>query len=78
MSVRSNLRRESYPHSLQRGVEMTEPKFKMPDFDDKDLVILAVTVLTILAMVIMKVEAKDIVMSSLTGLFGIAVGKTIK
>jgi hypothetical protein len=45
--------------------------------NDKNLVILSVLVIACLAMVQMGVEAKDITINALTGLFGIAVGKSL-
>ena len=50
----------------------------MKSFDDKMAVILAVVVITCWSMQIMGVDSKDIVMSALTGLMGIAVGKGLK
>ena len=50
----------------------------MKNFDDKMAVILAVVVITCWSMQIMGVDSKDIVMSALTGLMGIAVGKGLK
>jgi len=45
--------------------------------DDKNLVIMAVVIITCLAMVQFGVDAKDVTVNALTGLFGIAVGKSI-
>jgi len=50
----------------------------MIDIDDKIAVIFAVLVITVASMVIMGIDAKEIVMSSLTGLYGIAVGKSLQ
>ena len=42
------------------------------------LVIMAVLVIVVMAMIIMGLDAKEIVTNSLSGLFGIAVGKATK
>jgi len=49
----------------------------MKDFDDKDLVIFAVTIIC-LASIFWLPEAKEIVLNIITGLMGIAVGQKIK
>lgn len=49
------------------------------DYDDKDLVILAVLILGIVGMFALpEADAPGIVSSIVTGLFGIAVGKSLK
>jgi len=45
--------------------------------DDKLAVIFAVLVITIIAMLILKIESKEIVMQAITGLMGIAVGRSM-
>jgi len=47
------------------------------NFDDKDLVILATLILGVVAMFALE-DASGTVNSIITGLFGIAVGKSIK
>jgi hypothetical protein len=49
----------------------------MKDFDDKDLVIFAVTIIC-LASIFWLPEAKEIVLNIITGLMGIAVGQATK
>lgn len=49
----------------------------MKDFDDKDLVIFAVTIIC-LASIFWLPEAKEIVLNIITGLMGIAVGQSLK
>ena len=46
------------------------------NIDDKDLVIVAVTIITMMALYI--TQNVDIVTQALTGLFGIAVGRATK
>jgi len=46
--------------------------------DDKNLVIIAVLIITGACIWFMGLEAKEIVINALTGLFGVAVGKSIK
>jgi len=46
--------------------------------DDKNLVIIAVAAITGACIWFMGLEAKEIVINALTGLFGVAVGKSIK
>lgn len=46
----------------------------MKDFDDKDLVIFAATIICVASMFLLT-DAKDVVLSVISGLFGIAVGK---
>jgi len=49
------------------------------DYDDKDLVIVAVLILGIMAMIVLSgTDAAGVVNSIITGLFGVAVGKGIK
>ena len=48
----------------------------MRDFDDKDLVIISATLIAIFSMYLIA-EAKDIVLSVVSGLFGVAVGKSL-
>jgi hypothetical protein len=45
------------------------------DADDKDLVILAVFAMSVIAMLMMGESALSMVDNALTGLFGVAVGK---
>ena len=45
--------------------------------DDKNLVIIAVLIITVTAMLLMGIESKEITVNALTGLFGIAVGKSL-
>ena len=50
----------------------------MKDYDDKDLVIVAVFLLC-LAMIVLKYpEAQGLIGNSISGLFGVAVGKALK
>ena len=49
----------------------------MRDYDDKDLVIFAATIIAIFSMFCIA-EAKDIILSVVSGLFGVAVGKATK
>lgn len=46
--------------------------------DDKDLVIICTTVLAFGAMILMGVDAKEIVSNVITGLMGVAVGKRLQ
>lgn len=46
--------------------------------DDKDLVIICTTILAFTAMILMGVDAKEIVSNVVTGLMGVAVGKALK
>lgn len=46
--------------------------------DDKMAVIIAVLIITITAMLILKIDAKEIAMQAITGLMGIAVGRSLK
>ena len=48
----------------------------MGDFDDKQMVIIAATILAGIAMFVMA-EPAQVVSNVITGLFGIAVGRTI-
>jgi hypothetical protein len=57
---------------------MEVPKFKVPDFDDKDLVILAVWSILLAAIFTLGKEALPILNSGMSGLFGVAVGKNLK
>lgn len=50
----------------------------MPDFDDKDLTIVATLVLGLFAMFCLGEEAGNIVGQIVTGMFGVAVGKNMK
>jgi len=51
----------------------------MPDLDDKDLVIGATVIICLCAIFANpSVEALGLVQSALTGLFGVAVGKSLK
>lgn len=51
----------------------------MTDYDDKELVILAVLILGIIAMFALPdADSPNIISSIVSGLFGIAVGKSIK
>jgi hypothetical protein len=52
-------------------------KIEPTNYDDKDLVIFAVMVLGIISLLILGVEAKEIIIGIVSGLFGIAVGKKI-
>lgn len=45
---------------------------------DKNFVIVAVTIIAVTSLLLLRVNAKDIIMASITGLFGIAVGKNLK
>ena len=47
-------------------------------FDDKMAVILAVVIITCWSMQVLGVDSKEIVMSAMTGLMGIAVGRGLK
>ena len=49
----------------------------MPDFDDKDLVIFAVFLITMTAMFVLGESSKDIVLNAFCGLFGVAIGKNL-
>ena len=49
----------------------------MKDFDDKDLVIAATTIICVVSILCLA-EAKEIVLSIVSGLFGVAVGKASK
>ena len=49
----------------------------MKDFDDKDLVIFAATIICVVSILCLA-EAKVIVLSIVSGLFGVAVGKASK
>jgi hypothetical protein len=57
---------------------MEAPKFKVPDFDDKDLVILAVWSILLAAIFTLGKEALPILNSGMSGLFGVAVGRNSK
>jgi len=46
------------------------------DIDDKDLVIVAVFIIAIVSMIVLK--DGNIILSALTGLFGITTGKALK
>jgi len=48
---------------------------KVPDFDDKDLVIFAVTILACVSMLVLA-DASQVVGNVVAGLFGVAVGKS--
>ena len=48
----------------------------MKDYDDKDLVIVAVMILGIVAMFALP-DAKEVVSSIVAGLFGVAVGRKV-
>ena len=50
-------------------------EYKMPDFDDKDIVIICATLLACVAMFILP-DAGQVVSNVITGLFGVAVGKS--
>jgi len=51
----------------------------MKDYDDKDLVILAVLILGVMAMLALPdANASNIVGNIVSGLFGIAIGKRLK
>lgn len=52
----------------------------MPNYDDKDLVIISVLLIMVAALAIPYVQdpAFDLVEKALYGLFGIAVGKAVK
>jgi len=50
----------------------------MKDFDDKDLVILAVTIIALYAMFCYGMASQNIVTAIVSGLFGVAVGRTTK
>jgi hypothetical protein len=50
----------------------------IPDFDDKDLVIIAVLLITLMSLVILKGDAVTVVTSALSGLCGLAVGKKLE
>jgi len=50
--------------------------FKFPNFDDKDLVIFGVVLISVLAIFFLE-GPHEIVQSALTGLFGVAVGKSM-
>lgn len=49
----------------------------VPDLDDKDLVIIAVTIITVCALYVLT-DPIQIVSQAITGLFGVAVGKSLK
>ena len=49
----------------------------MGDFDDKGMVVVAATLLALFSMFTMP-ESQTVVSNVVTGLFGIAVGKTMK
>lgn len=49
----------------------------MPDYEDKDLVIIATLVLGIMAMFLLD-PAENIIGQIVTGMFGMAVGKNMK
>jgi hypothetical protein len=46
----------------------------MRDFDDKDLVIAASTIICIVSMFLLA-DAREVVLSVISGLFGVAIGK---
>lgn len=46
----------------------------MKDFDDKDLVIAASTIICIVSMFLLA-DAREVVLSVISGLFGVAIGK---
>ena len=48
------------------------------DYDDKDLVIIATMVLGLAAMLLLDTGAENIIGQIITGMFGIAVGKSLK
>ena len=50
----------------------------MKAIDDKIAVIFAVSLITCIAMFVLKGGSKEVVMSALTGLMGIAVGKGLQ
>ena len=54
---------------------MNPVKLDPNSYDDKDLVIFATMVLGIISLLILDVEAKEIIIGIVSGLFGIAVGK---
>lgn len=62
---------------LKSGASARKNSVTMKDFDDKDLVIFAVTIIC-LASIFWLPEAKEIVLNIITGLMGIAVGQKIK
>ena len=45
--------------------------------DDKSLVIVAVTVIVLVAMWVLGADAKDLVSNAITGMFGVAVGRSM-
>lgn len=51
-------------------------KFEMPD--DKELVIYAVTLISLCALFLLKGDAISIIENVIVGMFGIAVGRTTK
>ena len=56
---------------------MNPLKLDPTSYDDKSLVIFATMVLGIISLLILDVEAKEIIIGIVSGLFGIAVGKKI-
>ena len=50
----------------------------IPDFDDKDLVIIAVFLICMAALIMLKVDSVPIISNALSGLFGVAVGRATK
>jgi len=50
----------------------------MKNFDDKMAVIIGIVIITCWAMVAMGSDSKDLVGQAFTGLFGVAVGRTLK
>jgi len=61
---------------LKSGASARKNSVTMKDFDDKDLVIISATLIAIFSMYLIT-EAKDIVLSVVSGLMGIAVGKSL-
>jgi len=50
----------------------------VPDFDDKDLVIICATLIAIISIFGIAEDPSTIVTSVVSGLFGVAVGKSVK
>ena len=51
---------------------------KLPDFDDKDLIIVSVLIISVGALFALRAEAAPIINSAFSGLFGMAVGRRMK
>lgn len=57
---------------------LKESKMIIKDYDDKDLVIVAVFALCVLMIIIDLPTSKDLIGNAIAGLFGVAVGKSLK